>query len=57
MARITKEIQDLLRAFDDHAHCANYDKHKMEEIYHKLKELGMTDKQLEDRDIAEYHFL
>lgn len=54
MARITKEIKKWIDKYVDADMEVDYQEHLRTNAYAKLKELGMTDKQLEDRGITEW---
>ena len=54
MARITKEIEELIEEYEEIENEITFLEYKKDEIYHKLVKLGMTQKQLEDRCI--YNF-
>ena len=51
MARITKEILGWISSWEDAEAECDWAEGRMHECYNKLKELGMSDKQLKDRNI------
>lgn len=53
MARITKEIKELIKKYYNHSSNAGYHAAEATELYHNLKTAGMTEKQLQDRGIHE----
>ena len=51
MARITKEIKELIADYEYYDHTRGFAEEQMEKIRHKLITLGMTEDQLEQRGI------
>lgn len=54
MARITKEIKELIEAFNEYEYMAESAENGIIMTHAKLVALGMTEKQLKDRGIYPY---